>query len=250
MTAPTDTLPDPREPLANQQHERFALEYVQDQTRNATRAYRAAGYQTTAAAARTSAARLLRKPEVKARIKQLQRELADRVVENTEDVVRELTLVAHSDISHYVMNPETGKVTLAPGAPRDAMKAVKRIHHRVRRYQNGDVSHSLHVELWDKNAALRRLGQYTGGFLDRHESSAPYGSQFPATLQIQVVPSRKVDPRTGELLTLPPEEPVAIEWIDPPAPSDTPAIQPKPRVDKIDYDRPHVRPIKTIPYGG
>lgn len=59
-------------PLPNPKHEAFAAYYVSGKTRgNASASYIKAGYKSRGAAAYAAASRLLRRPEIRARIREL-----------------------------------------------------------------------------------------------------------------------------------------------------------------------------------
>ena len=73
-------------PKLRGKEERFCLEYVIDY--NGTRAATKAGYKETDAANR--AHRLLRKAEIAARVRELEKELADRLALSQEEVVIQL----------------------------------------------------------------------------------------------------------------------------------------------------------------
>jgi phage terminase small subunit len=78
--------------LKNPRHERFARELAKGNS--ATEAYIASGYDAVGAAARVNASRLLTNANISARIAELKRNIAERVIEKTAvtraDILEEL----------------------------------------------------------------------------------------------------------------------------------------------------------------
>ncbi|WP_219906670.1 terminase small subunit [Nitrosospira multiformis] len=83
--------------------QRFVVEYCVDL--NATAAYARAGYRARGNSAEVSACRLLRNAKVQEAIEQKQNEVAKRCELTTENIVREASAVAFSDIRR-LFNPD------------------------------------------------------------------------------------------------------------------------------------------------
>jgi phage terminase small subunit len=152
------------------QQRQFAEEYIRDL--NGTAAAIRAGYAPKSAQA--SASRLMNTVAVSHYIDSLMEERSERVQITADIVVRELAGLALSNIINYDFDEE-GFVTLRPGAPDIALRAVKKIKRRVRYDENGDKIIETELELWDKNAAIRMLGKHLGMFIERHEHTGPGG---------------------------------------------------------------------------
>lgn len=155
------------EPL-NAQRQKFVHAYLK--TGLARQAAIQAGYAEKGA--RTTAYRLLRQPAVKAAIKAGQ-EKAERAAEVTAaDVRKELAVIAFSTVKDFVANAE-GELTLAPGVPESAWRAVSRIKYTTRLIPRKDqaplIERTAELSLWNKNEALVTLGRCLSMFVDRHE---------------------------------------------------------------------------------
>jgi phage terminase small subunit len=119
----------------------------------------------TPASARTLASRLLTKVDVLDRIAELRAELFRRLDLTAEDVIRELMLVGFSDVGHYRVNEVTGALELAPGVEAARSRALASVKHRSRTGGHGDdtwTEHTVEYRLWDKVAALTKLGEHLG----------------------------------------------------------------------------------------
>lgn len=148
-------------PLANARHERFCHEYLID--RNGSAAYRRAYPKATEAAARSSAADLLAKPNVAERVAHLEAQRLERIGMTADDVLRELQVLGTSDIRHYVFTDGTDGIALAENAPDHAMRAVQSVKRKTRRieHQEGpaEIVEEVEYKLWSKPAALRMAGE-------------------------------------------------------------------------------------------
>lgn len=139
---------------------RFVQEYLLDM--NATQAYQRAGYKASGESARRLAARLLTKVDVVAAI---QREQAARIARSqlTQDsILEEITLLAKSDITHYVIDNQ-GNPTLASGAPPHAMRAISSMKKKIIPTESGYI-YETEIKLWNKPASLRMGGEHLGTF--------------------------------------------------------------------------------------
>lgn len=147
----------------------FVREYCVDL--NASRAAIAAGYSPESAAAIGS--QNLTKLNIAAAIEEHQAAKAARVNFTADSVFLELARLTQSDHSHYVAGAKG--LELAPGAPKDAMRAVKscKIKRRVIRGEDGESFEVQEVEfsLHDKNAAIKTAAQHLGMLVNRVEHS-------------------------------------------------------------------------------
>lgn len=162
-----------RRPLTPKQ-QRFVEEYLKDLC--ATAAYRRAGYAARGNSAEVSAGKLLRKPQVQAAITAAQAERTARVETSADEVLAELLTLMRSDVRHFDVGND-GRLTLAPGAPDRAWRAVSSVKHKIIP-QAGTLPPIRQVEfrLWDKNAAIEKIAKHIGFYPpEKRELSGPGG---------------------------------------------------------------------------
>lgn len=160
----------------------FAAAYLANHG-NATQAAIEAGY-----SARTAYAKgpeLLKRPRVVQAIERAKARILTRYQVSAERVVEEMAVIAFSDVCHYCLTDD-GLVTLAPGAPESAMRAVKRIKRKLRTIPQKDGTAITEIdtefEIWSKDAELRALGDYLGLF----KTDGP-GAQGPREVHVRFV---------------------------------------------------------------
>ncbi|MEW5709819.1 MAG: terminase small subunit [Pseudomonadota bacterium] len=150
---------------AEQKWERFAREYMIDH--NATRAYKAAGYQPkNDRVAEACASRLLSSDKVQALIAEFSREVAEKLELKTEDVLREAMRIAFCDPRRLF--DERGRLlhpTRWPDEIAAAVASVEVVEESAGRGGERElVCYSKKVKLWDKNSALEKLFKHLGLF--------------------------------------------------------------------------------------
>ena len=162
--------------------ELFCLEYLADL--NATRAAIRAGY--SARTADRIGPELLGKTWVRQRIETLFAERASRCGVEADRVVKELAVVAFSDMGEVLDfagdSLRLRKPSEIPEAARRALASVK-----VRRYTEGTGVAAQEVEttefkLHDKMTALTRLAQHLGLLVKRHEHTGHKGAPIAHTV--------------------------------------------------------------------
>ena len=146
--------------------ERFVQEYLVDC--NATAAYKRAGYKGQGNVAEVNAYRLLRSAKVAAAVQAAKDARAQRLHLSQDEVLRELTLLAHSDIRDYVID-DRGDVQLQSGAPPQAMRAVASLKKKITHTDAG-VSYETTITLWNKPASVRMAGEHLGLFAGSEQS--------------------------------------------------------------------------------
>lgn len=152
------------------QQELFAQEYVK--TLNGTQAAIAAGYSERSASAQASD--LLNRPNVKARIIELKDRVREANAVTAQRVIDELAKVALSNIKHYVdAGNEVKDLSEIPdehGAVVSSIKVTKKTYEG----ENGSSTEkTVAFKLWDKVAALDKLGRHFGIFEKDNEQSRP-----------------------------------------------------------------------------
>lgn len=79
-----------------------------------------------------------------------------------EEVAAEIRVLSRSDVRHFCVD-DSGTLTLAPGAPDDAWRAVSSVKHKIRSFTdkagNTTTERSIEYRLWDKNAALEKAAK-------------------------------------------------------------------------------------------
>ena len=193
MSHSSDPL-SPDTPL-NTRQRAFVAEYVQDF--NATQAAIRVGY--SSATAGSIAGQLLQTPKIREAIDTASAVRTARTDFKGDKVVAEMSALAHSDLSHYVID-DLGNVTLADGAPPDAMKAVQSIKKKIKTTVKDGAStteYDVELRLWDKPTPLKLMGRHVGLFPDKVEVTGPGGG----ALQVQGMTDEEIAKRAVELAT-------------------------------------------------
>lgn len=141
---------------------RFVAEYLVDL--NATQAAIRSGY--SAKTAESQGSTLLRNPKVAAAVAAGKAKRTTRTAITQDQVLRELALLAFSDVNHYLID-DNGKLMLADGAPKHASRAVSSIKRRTRTDPDGAVTHEVELKLWDKPGPLKLAGRHVGLFNEK-----------------------------------------------------------------------------------
>lgn len=151
---------------------RFVDEYLVDL--NGKQAAIRAGYSAKTAAAQ--AARLLTKVNVADAVATAKAKRQERVEITQDEVIREVRAMAFSDHTNYRVD-DSGAVTLAPGAPANAHRAVSSIKHRITSNGEGTVTREVEIKLWDKPSMVKLAGRHRAvpGFFDRMEVTGKDG---------------------------------------------------------------------------
>jgi phage terminase small subunit len=169
--------------------QRFADEYCVDL--NATAAYARAGYRARGNSAEVSACRLLRNAKVQEAIEQKQREVAKRCELTSENIVREASAVAFSDIRRLFNTDGSPKaIHEIDDATASAISSIE-VGQTI---TDGKVTgRTCRIRLWDKNSAQERLFRHMGLFRKEH---AP--QQSPRKIAVAFVsPDGEVVPFSG-----------------------------------------------------
>ena len=136
---------------------RFVDEYLLDL--NGKQAAIRAGYSPKTA--EVLASQTLRNPKVQAALAEAMAARAQRVELTQDTVLRELALLAQSDVTHYVIDQE-GNVALRAGAPAGAMRAVSSLKKRIVHTESA-VIYETEIKLWNKPASVRMSGEHLPG---------------------------------------------------------------------------------------
>lgn len=158
--------------------ERFVEEYIVDL--NATQAAIRAGYAPKDAD--VQGPRLLGYVGIAEAIAKAKAERAEKTGITAERVLRELELLAFSDLTHFEVDSK-GKVSMSKDAPPGAMRAVQSIKREISSIGTGEdadgdgpiVMAKVEIKLWDKPGPLKLAGRHVGLFPDKIEIAGPGG---------------------------------------------------------------------------
>lgn len=161
---------------------KFVMEYVQSY--NGYKAALAAGY--GAASASTKASQLLKEPKIIKAIRDYETDLSTRFVASRERIMKELSLLAYSDLQDYLDENGDIRIKNLRDLPPQVSRAIKKV--KFSRYVRTDKQGTEHVtettdfELHDKKGSLIDLGKEIGMFRERKELTGADGSPlFPST---------------------------------------------------------------------
>lgn len=153
-------------PELSAQEQVFVEEYAKD--RNGVRSALAAGFGKSYTAASEQARQLLQKPVIRYWLRRVWGVQSRRLKTAPSDVVREWAIIGKSDLTDYVVDAE-GRVSVAPGVPRSALRAVKKVKQlRTERLtgppgrQELVVELRTEIELHGKDNALASLYDHFG----------------------------------------------------------------------------------------
>lgn len=174
----------------NEKERAFCREYVIDL--NATQAILRAGCFNVNSdeSAAVGGSRLLSRAKVQALINVLKAQRCARVNITQDSVLHEMSLLSHSDQSHYVVD-DNGHIQLAAGAPEGAMRAIQSVKRKktIKEDKDGNVTitYDVEIKLWDKPAPLKLMGRHVGLFPDKVEVTGPNGGPLDVVTRIERV---------------------------------------------------------------
>jgi phage terminase small subunit len=171
----------------------FVREYVKDYC--GLQAAIRAGYSKKSA--HVSAYSLLKNNSILAAIDGHEKNLDTRFENTQQKVLKEMSIIAHSDIADYLTPEGEIRVTNLKNLPPQVSRAIKkvRIHTKTRRLaQDGQdgkageeiIDQHIDFELYDKTAALEKMGKQIGLFIERRELTGKDGKDLipPASTNI------------------------------------------------------------------
>lgn len=151
-----------KKPCINIRREKFVMEYLI--CLNATEAYIKAGYHAKSKdVARKAASRLLTNVDIRQYILILNNQNLQETELNARNVLKELSLIAFSDITDCFEFQEKGRVRLKDynEIPNETSRAIK----YYKKTKNGFA-----VKMQDKDRALKLLGNHFGLYNDKVSS--------------------------------------------------------------------------------
>lgn len=156
-------------------HERFVREYLVD--RNATAAYRRAGYAARGHSAENGAYRLMKNDEVRAAIEAEERKLAERLQISLARILDEHRGVAFADICDIIDFrsdiPQLKAVDEIPEGARHAIRSLKVRSQSTGSGGQGRITEVIEIQLRDKDRSLAELEKFA--LRPKTNVSAPSG---------------------------------------------------------------------------
>jgi phage terminase small subunit len=161
------------------QEQTFVEEYCKD--KNQVRAALAAGLSPTYFGASQAARTLLKNPQIRDAVHAIFRTQARRLKTEVPDVLREWAILGTSDLTDYVVD-DKGRVTTAPGVPRSALRAVKKVKQTRTEKLTGrgeaqelTVEVRTEIELHAKDGPLTKLYEHLHGALPGEQAKGGGG---------------------------------------------------------------------------
>lgn len=149
--------------------DRFCREYLVDLIASA--AYRRSYPKASQATADSHGYRLLTWPHIQQRIAELRAEQSRRTDIRADAVLEELRRIGFADLRNVMSwGPDGARLLPSDGLDTAVAAAVK----KVKQVPTED-GERIEIELHDKIAALTKLGQHLGLFVERHEHSGTDG---------------------------------------------------------------------------
>ena len=177
--------------------QRFVNAYIGECAGNATQAAIKAGYSEKTA--RSAGSRLLTKADVRQALDGRHTALAHKADVTAERVLKELSLIAFSDIRGLF--DEAGHLRPIHELPEDVARTLASVEHtKTRTHKHGDITESEYiskVKTWDKPKALEMLGRHLALWQNSSDGSRvtvnigfltpPTDERVPLTKSVTVV---------------------------------------------------------------
>jgi phage terminase small subunit len=142
---------------------------------------------------------LTRRPRVAAAIEAGRARIAEKYRISAERTLEEMATIGYSDIRNYTIDgqPIADWLQLTPDAPKNAMRAVKKVKRTVRNVRPRDGTDpytelETEVEFWNKDSQLKHLGDYQKLFKENRADDADEENLTPAELEERVISILKV----------------------------------------------------------
>ncbi|RYZ46976.1 MAG: terminase small subunit [Myxococcaceae bacterium] len=151
--------------------ERFAQEYLVDL--NGKQAAMRAGYSERGA--EVTASKLLTNPKVRAVVDAAKAARAERVEVKADDVLRELLLIARTDIGDAFN--QDGALLPLKEMPAHLRRAISSIEVEQLTVEGAAIGTVAKVKLWDKPKSLELLGKHLRLFVDKVETTVQFSHE-------------------------------------------------------------------------
>jgi phage terminase small subunit len=153
-------------PTLTLRQKRFVEEFLRDL--NGTQAAIRAGYSPKTAEVQSS--ENLRIPKVQEALAAAMAQRSQRTQVAVDGILREIALLAYSDVSDFIID-DRGDVSLRPGAPPGAMRAVQSLRKKIHHTESG-ICYDTELRLHPKATVLRMAAEHLGLLLPA-QTAAP-----------------------------------------------------------------------------
>ena len=168
-----------KDPLTKKQRA-FVNEYVKDW--NGYQAAKRAEYSDNGDNCYAQACYLLRLPKVQQEIAKIEKGLATRFISDKERILKELSLLAYSDLQDYLTEDGELRVKNLKELPSQITRAIKKLKIKSKIGKGEVVWQNIEFELYDKKASLELMGKEIGMFKETKEFTGANGKDlFPQT---------------------------------------------------------------------
>ena len=158
----------------------FVTEFVKDF--NGSAAARRAGFAEVSAG--VYACELLKNPKILEAINQYEKGLSTRFISYKERILKELSILAYSDITDYLNPNGTFRITNLKDLPPQVTRAIKKFKVKTT-ISGGNTYQEVDFELYDKASALVNMGKEIYMFTDRKELTGKDGTPLvPTSTQV------------------------------------------------------------------
>lgn len=147
----------------------FCYEYVANKF-NGTKAYLASYSTKNENTAKVEASKLLTKPNIKKKIRELTKKYLLKAEHQAEDIIRELALLGFSDLSDFVEWKEDGTIKLkSSDSIGERIAALREIEIEDIEIGGTKVGKKYKIKLHDKKGSLELLGKHAELFTEKHK---------------------------------------------------------------------------------
>lgn len=186
-------------PDISEQQMLFVQEYAKD--RNGVRAALAAGFVTSYQAACEQARQLLRKPEIKQWVKSLLRRQAKALKFKPSKTLRNWMLASTADLTYFEVDKD-GRLTTAPGVPREYLRAVRKLKQtrteKLGKDNNLTVEVRTELELRDPFGPECKLMEHFGELKGEEAANGPGPLDILGRLAALAVAQQSARERGGQ----------------------------------------------------
>lgn len=166
---------------------------------NATQAAIRAGYSPKSAD--VNGPRLLGNAGVAQAIEKAKTQALVKSYFDRDKVLREVDIIGFSNVANYAMDPVTGLLIAAPGAPPGVMAAVSSVKYRTVTDVLGGIERTVEFKLWDKPGTLKLAGRHVGLFPSKDKEQIK--AEAEAMVQAMLDAARKKRDAEGEVAAVP-----------------------------------------------
>lgn len=172
------------------------------ETRGVAKAYKEAGFGGDPKYVDQYSARLMKESDIQSALSAAQSALAERFEIKQDRILKELALLAFSDITHYKMGVN-GYIEIGEEFSPAVGRAISAVEYTETETSRGDTTvttKKMKIRLWDKNTALTNLMKYLGMLIDR-SVNVNLDGKLPLDVAREAIDSALAS-RDGQLLPI------------------------------------------------